>query len=79
MLQKGLISSSSGEWSSSVVLVKNKDGNWGFCVGYVKLNAITITQSMATSSIESATEIMHGKQHFSSIDLCSGFFQDSRI
>ena len=84
MLEKGLISPSSGEWTSPIVLVRKKDGNWRFCVDYRKLNAMTIPQNMAMSSIDSATEIMHGKQYFSSIDLCSGFFQvslhkDSRI
>lgn len=30
---------------------------------------------MALSSIDNAAEIMHGKKYFSTIDLCSGFFQ----
>ena len=77
MLEKGLISPSTGEWTSPVVLVKKKDGNWRFCVDYRKLNAVTKSTNMAMSSIESAMEIMHGKQYFSSIDLCSGFFQVS--
>ena len=77
MLEKGLISPSTGEWTSPVVLVKKKDGNWRFCVDYRKLNAVTKPTNMAISSIESAMEIMHGKQYFSSIDLCSGFFQVS--
>ena len=75
MQEKGLITPSSGRWTSPVVLVRKKDGGWRFCVDYRKLNAVTVKQSMAISSIQSAIEIMHGKKYFSSIDLCSGFFQ----
>ena len=75
MQEKGLITPSSGRWTSPVVLVRKKDGGWRFCVDYRKLNAVTVKQSMAISSIQSAVEIMHGKKYFSSIDLCSGFFQ----
>jgi len=40
-----------------------------------KLNSGTIKQSMAISSIENAVEIMNNKNYFSSIYLCSSFFQ----
>ena len=77
MLDQGLITMSTGSWSSPIVLVKKKDGSWRFCVDYRKLNAVTVKHSMALSNIENAMEIMHGKKYFSSIDLCSGFFQVS--
>lgn len=75
MQKQGLITLSSGEWTSPIVLVKKKDNTWRFCVDYRKLNAVTVKTSMALSSISNAAEIMHGKKYFSTIDLCSGFFQ----
>lgn len=77
MQEENLISPSAGNWTLPVVLVRKKDGNWRFCVDYRKLNSVTVKQSMATSSINNALEIMHDKKYFSSIDLCSGFFQVS--
>jgi len=75
MQRQGLITFSSGEWTSPIVLIKKRDNTWRFCVDYRKLNDITIRTSMALSSIDNAAEIMHGKKYFSTIDLCSGFFQ----
>ena len=77
MMEQGLISMSTGAWSSPIVLVKKKDGTWRFCVDYRKLNAVTVKHSMALTNIDNAMEIMHGKRYFSSIDLCSGFHQVS--
>ena len=75
MQKQGLITIGTGEWSSPIVLVKKKDNTWRFCVDYRKLNAVTVKHSMALSSIDNVAEIMHGKKYFSTIDLCSGFFQ----
>ena len=75
MQKQGLITVGTGEWSSPIVLVKKKDNSWRFCVNYRKLNAVTVKHSMALSSIDNVAEIMHGKKYFSTIDLCSGFFQ----
>jgi hypothetical protein len=42
MLDQGLIRRSSSTLSSSVLLVKNADGLWRFCVNYRTLNALTV-------------------------------------
>lgn len=42
MLQSGLIQKSTSSFSSSVLLVKKKDGSSRFCVNYRHLNPITV-------------------------------------
>jgi hypothetical protein len=75
MLNAGLISPSSAEWCSPIVLVKKKDGSWRFCVDYRKLNSITVPQAFPMTSIDNVVELMKGNTIFSCLDLFSGFYQ----
>ena len=54
MEKQGLITMSSGEWTSPIVLVNKKDNTRRFCVDHHKLNAVTVKQAMALSSIDNA-------------------------
>lgn len=60
---------------SSVVLVKNKDGTWHFCVDYCPLHKITKEDVYPLPRIDDALECLHGANYFSSLDLHSGYWQ----
>ena len=41
MLDHDVLRPTNSSWSSSVIMVKKKDGSWRFCIDYCKLNAVT--------------------------------------
>ena len=58
-----------------MVHVRKKDGSYHFCIDYRKLSKVTVQQTMAVTGIDDVKAIMHSKKYFSSLDLCSGYFQ----
>lgn len=74
-LKSGLISPSSSSWDSPLLLVSKKDGTKRICVDYRAVNAITHTKAFPISSIDAAFIMLRGKQHFTCLDLKSGYHQ----
>ena len=66
---------SSSPWSSPVLLIKKKTGDYRFVVDYRKLNAITAKDSFPIPTIESTLQQLAGNAYFSTLDLRSGYFQ----
>ena len=75
LLEKGLIKETDSPWSSPVVLVKKKSGEWRFCVDYRKLNDCTVKDAYPLPRIDDIIDSLQGQQYFSTLDLTSGYWQ----
>ena len=75
MEEVGAIWKSNSPWSSSIVLVKKKDGNLQFCIDLRKLNARTIKDAYALPRIDETLDYLAGSRWFSALDLKSGYWQ----
>ena len=75
MEEVGTIRKSNSPWSSSIVLVKKKDGNLRFCIDLRKLNARMVKDSYALPRIEETLDYLAGSKWFSALDLKLGYWQ----
>ena len=75
MLDSGTIRPSESPWCNAVVLVRKGDGSLRFCVDFRRLNEATLKDSHPLPRVSEALDTLVGSEHFSSLDLKSGFWQ----
>ncbi|CAF4577460.1 unnamed protein product, partial [Rotaria magnacalcarata] len=75
LLKNGIIGHSTSPWSSSVVLVKKKDGTTRFCVDYRRLNQITTKDAFPLPRIDDIYDQLTKATHLTKFDCKSGYFQ----
>ena len=75
MLRMGIIEPPKPACSSSVVMVKKKDGSIRFCVDYGKLNAVTKFDNEPMGNPEALMVKLRNDKFFTKIDMIKGYWQ----
>lgn len=73
-LEKGIISRSTSEYASPIVLVKKKDGSMRLCIDYRRLNKNIIKERFPFPDMQEQLDQLQNARIFSTLDLENGFF-----
>ena len=74
-LHQGIIQSSNSPCAFQVAIVQKKTGEIHLCLGYRKLNSITIWDVFPLPHIDEALQVVHNCNVFTSFNLAQGYLQ----
>lgn len=75
MLSEDIIEPSSSPWSSPIILVKKKDGNYRFCVDYRRVNAVSERDAYPLPFVSETLDKLRNAQFLSCLDIKSAYWQ----
>ena len=75
LLEKGIIEESESPWSSPLLLVPKKTGDYRLCVDYRRLNARLVKNGFPLPRIHSLLDQLKDANFVTSLDLLSGYHQ----
>ena len=75
MQENGIIEPSTSEWSSPIVLVKQKDGMLRMCVDYRRLNSVSQADTYPMPRTDELIDRLGKAKYITTIDLTRGYWQ----
>ena len=75
MLKDEIIEPSYSPCASAYVIAKKKTGDYGLCVNFRRLNAVTVKDQYPVPHIEQCLEAISGNEYFSLFDFAQGYWQ----
>jgi hypothetical protein len=75
MLLFGIIEQSNSPWSSPVILIQKKSGDYRFCIDFRRLNAATIKDAYPIPRMDDVLDALGNCKFFTILDLASGYWQ----
>ena len=75
LLKAEVIEPSASDWASPPVLVRKKDGKVRYCIDFRMLNDRTAKDAFPLPNIEECLDVLEGTEFFSTLDMCSGYYQ----
>ena len=74
-MEAGVIRPNISPYSSSVVMVLKKDGEWHMCLEFRALNKLTVKVKFPISVVDDLLDELNGAQFFTKLDLHLGYHQ----
>ena len=75
LLVVGVTHPSTSPYSSPMVMVFKKEGDWRMCLDFRELNQLTIKDNFPIPVIDDLLDELHGDEYFTKFDILLGYHQ----